>query len=994
MKTLYKLLLVLVVSLCSINQLSAQSFPAGFQAIQIATGINSTDMKFSPDGQYLFVTDKGGKVFLVENDVLLTTPILNISGVINTDGERGLTHVAVDPQFATNHYVYLYYTVNAAGNNKFNRVSRFTFNTVSKTLSGETILINLDLMTGSIHVGGALNFGIDGKLYITTGETSNPVFSQSFSSLLGKVLRINKDGTIPTDNPFYNVLTGNYRLIYARGMRNPFSADIHPVTGRYFVGDVGQDTWEEINDIKAGRNYGWSTVEGMIQAGTTPPADYEDPIRVYDHDEGCAIVGAAFYAPAQVAFPQQYINKFFYSDYCNNAIRMIDPDTLANAPVIFATGLNRPVTFAVKPSGEFYYLERSGSPFETQTTNGALWKVVYTGSLEPVIGAHPQPQIVTVGDSANFTVVANGLDLSYQWLRGGADIPGANQPLLTLHNLQLSDSGALFSCRVTNDHGTVTSNQAMLKVTTRQPPTPVITLPTEGTTYVANSTLNYSGSATDAVEGPLGVDRLTWKIDFHHDTHFHPGLDPTSGVAGGSYLIPANIEVSDTVWYRIYLTATNELGLKKTVYREVYPQKVTLHIRSLTAGRSVAIPVNMDGTITPPQVDKPSVKGVIRNITAQATYVLADTLFTFIGWGNGNTNPALTITTPNADTTITAIYEKTATYTGAGLTAEYRNGDNFNGAAGLVRVDPTVDFSWTGSPATGFGTDNWTVRWDGYVQPRTSGLYTFYVANKVSYTRLYIENLTTPKINRWPPTQPVEEETYDMVLTAGTKYRVRLEFWANYGNAANPSTVSLKWSGPNVLKQIVPMSSMFTLESALPVLFTSFTVKPRDGQLLLNWEVEDLGNVKGYAIERRKAGSAAFETLAFVNTTGSKKYNFTDAAITVNALYEYRIRQEDLDGRNTYSPIRMGRLSGHTNFDYTILPNPVREGKQVQLLFTQSIGKAEVQLVSPGGKLLLQKRVTSSGQTYNLPLTEIPSGAYYIKVIQDDNVVVKKLLIQ
>ncbi len=157
---------------------------------------------------------------------------------------------------------------------------------------------------------------------------------------------------------------------------------------------------------------------------------------------------------------------------------------------------------------------------------------------------------------------------------------------------------------------------------------------------------------------------------------------------------------------------------------------MTLRIRSLVAGRMAAIPLNLDGTITPAPVDKLSVKGVIRSINAQASYTINDTLFTFLGWGNGSTNPSLTITTPNTDTTITALYDKTAIFVGEGLKGEYRkNSSVYTGPVTVTRVDPVIDFLWTGEPAPGVGTENFSVLWEGYVQPRTSGMYTFYLEN-------------------------------------------------------------------------------------------------------------------------------------------------------------------------------------------------------------------------------------------------------------------------
>ncbi len=300
-----------------------------------------------------------------------------------------------------------------------------------------------------------------------------------------------------------------------------------------------------------------------------------------------------------------------------------------------------------------------------------------------------------------------------------------------------------------------------------------------------------------------------------------------------------------------------------------------------------------------------------------------------------------------------------------------------------------MQFNDAPAPRPGPGVSNaaFSVRWTGYVQPRTSGLYTFYLQNIGSTSRLYIN--TNDSINNWRSSVN-DELTMTKVLTAGVKYHILLEYWDNYG----PSSLTLKWSGPSVLKQLIPTSSMFSMESALPVLFKEFTVRPRNEQLQLSWKVEDLGNVKGYAVERRRSGAANFETIAFINATAGNNYVFTDAAAQTNTLYEYRIRQVDLDGRATYSVIRMGRLSGAVDFDYVIVPNPAEVNRQVQLLFTQAIGQAEILLISPEGKTLQQRRVTAAGQNIELPLKGIPAGTYYIKVIQGRQVVVKKLLVQ
>src|SRR5205085_4715775 len=130
------------------------------------------------------------------------------------------------------------------------------------------------------HNGGALHFGADGDLYVAAGENANAPNAQTLTNLLGKLLRIAPDGSIPTSNPFYTAATGVNRAIWALGLRNPFTFSVEPGTGRIFINNVGENTWESIDEGSAGANYGWPDCEGNC---TVSNPNYTDPLFEYHH---------------------------------------------------------------------------------------------------------------------------------------------------------------------------------------------------------------------------------------------------------------------------------------------------------------------------------------------------------------------------------------------------------------------------------------------------------------------------------------------------------------------------------------------------------------------------------------------------------------------------------------------------------------------------------------------------------------------------------------
>ena len=253
-------LLAVAGALCgSASVMFAATLPPDFSESVVANGLVApTAMAFAPDGR-IFVCQQGGQLRVIKNGALLAAPFASVS--VDASGERGLLGVAFDPNFAANGFVYVYHTTNTAP--VHNRVVRFTANGDVAAPGSETLILRLnDLSSATNHNGGALHFGPDGKLYVAVGENANGANAQTTANLLGKILRINADGTIPADNPFFNATSGQNRAIWALGLRNPYTFAFQPRTARMFINDVGQSTWEEINDGIAGSNYGWPITEG------------------------------------------------------------------------------------------------------------------------------------------------------------------------------------------------------------------------------------------------------------------------------------------------------------------------------------------------------------------------------------------------------------------------------------------------------------------------------------------------------------------------------------------------------------------------------------------------------------------------------------------------------------------------------------------------------------------------------------------------------------
>jgi uncharacterized repeat protein (TIGR03806 family) len=479
-------LLVTMLATMLATTLSAATIPDGFEQVQIASGLDPTTMTFAPDGR-LFVCEKAGRIWVIKNNARLSTPFVDLRSKTNNENERGVQSVCFDPDFATNHYVYVYYCSTTPAIH--NRVSRFTAN--GDVASGaETVIFDVtNLSSAGNHNGGGMRFGRDGKLYVSTGENASGPNAQNSGNLLGKLLRINANGTIPTDNPYYSTLSGNNRAIVAFGLRNPFTLAVQRTSGLLFINDVGS-AYEEINSYNTAvapvkTNFGWSTISGK-RTSQTAPANYRDPVLAYQNAVyGTAICGGDFYnpaAPVAGVFPGSYTGKYFFCDYGKSWIKYIDP---ASPGTIrdFATGIARPIDIEVAADGSLWYIARGTqlSGGNTRTADGAVWRVRYTGAVQVAtkLAFSQQPTAVGAGspitpavkviiqDSSSATVTGSNatVTIAIGTNPGSAALSGtlsaaAVNGVATFSNLSLSTAGTGYTLRVTSGSLTTATSVA------------------------------------------------------------------------------------------------------------------------------------------------------------------------------------------------------------------------------------------------------------------------------------------------------------------------------------------------------------------------------------------------------------------------------------------------------------------------------------------------------------------------------------------------------
>jgi glucose/arabinose dehydrogenase len=630
-----------------------------FQNEILATGFNlPTAMKFLPDGR-LLVVELQGTIRVVPPPYTQPdpTPFLQLTNVGSAGVQQGVYDLTFDPNFATNHFYYIFYTL---GSPNRDRLSRFTANaTLTGTVPGSELVLYQDPQDANAeHHGGALNFGNDGKLYFTTGEHFTAADAQNLSSPRGKIHRINSDGTIPTDDPFYDGAGPHWDSIWAYGLRNPYRAYYDTPTGRLFVGDVGGNdpstAKEEIDLGKAGANYGWPNSEGNCSGQCT------SPIYFYAHNGRDAAITAGFvYHGTQ--FPSSYQGSFFFADYTQNWIRRVTFDANGNVNGVFnfeppdgsVDGPYGDIVYLVEgPDGALYYLDLGYSDVGATFGVSKLRRIRYVQSnLSPIANASADatlgPVPLTVGFSSAGSSDPEGQPLTYSWSFGDGTTSTAANPS---HTYTVAGQ---YTVRLTVSDGVNSTISTPITIKAGRPPTATMTSPTDGVFFKANDVISYSGTGTDPDDGTLPASAFTWNIDFLHDGHVHPGA-PVTGVKSGTFTIPTTgHDFEGNTRYRISLTVVDSNGLADTKSVTIWPTKVNLSFNTAPSG----LTLYLDGIAKATPFVYDTLVGFNHSIEAR-NQTANNSNYTFTSWSDNGAQQH-TIVVPSTDASYSATYSTT-----------------------------------------------------------------------------------------------------------------------------------------------------------------------------------------------------------------------------------------------------------------------------------------------------------------------------------------------
>jgi PKD repeat protein len=456
---------------------------------------------------------------------------------------------------------------------------------------------------------------------------------------------------VPGDNPFIEQPDDpeTRSEIWAYGFRNPFTMALDPQTGTLYANDVGENNWEEIDEVIAGANYGWPECEGPFGQSfcMDNDSDFTDPVHAYSQSTGgCAITGGAFYRAD--AFSATYDGSYFFADYCGDWIRQLHPDGTVTT---FATDTGGgPVDLDTGPDGSLYYLSYGdGAVYRISYVSGENHNPTAAISASVTFGTAP---LEVQFDASNSSDADEGDVLTFTWdFDDGTDQASGVQVTHTF------ESPGQYDVTLTVDDGNEGTDSATVQIRVGTPPVGEITSPADGAFAIVGDTIEFEGTASDAEDGDLEAEAFTWEIVLHHHLeddplhHVHLFLGPLEGIESGSFLIDHE-EIHDSdIWFRIHLTVTDSDGLTHESASDVFLQQIDLTLDTEPSGLTLAF----QGQPADAPFTRLAPVGAHRDIEANSPQQVGEDRYVFASWSNGG-EQAQTLIVPAEDTTLTAAF--------------------------------------------------------------------------------------------------------------------------------------------------------------------------------------------------------------------------------------------------------------------------------------------------------------------------------------------------
>jgi len=662
---------------------AATTLPPGFveqDVVCISPG-DPAQLAWAPDGD-LFIGAKYGKVWVWRAGVTRQIAFLAVSQEI----ERGVNGLAVDPDYGTNHHLWIYYTTPPPVRN---RLSRFTYDGIA--LVDEVVVIDGPLVQNQNHNGGDIRFARDGTLFVAMGNDDQGALSQDPFDLRGKILRVQRDGSPAPGNPFADGTGGDPR-VWALGLRNPYRIAFEPGTDDLFIGDVGWYLWEEVHRGIRGANYGWPAVQGPEPVGVP---GYVYPVHSYPHlGSGAAIIGGDFAEAGD--FAPEYEGDYFFGDFVRRELYRMKRDARGNpaAVELWATNVPRPSDIEFGPEGALYYVSFGGGGIPI----GCVKRIDYVGmpNRQPI--ARPAvapdsglaPLAVTLDGTASSD--PDGDALSYAWN------PGEGDTLSDPTTVHVYPQGVyLADLTVSDGNGGSDRSPSLRIVSGNRRPIAAISAPADGASYAAGQTVAFSGSATDPEEGALACSRWSWQVLRRHGAHAHPILGPLQGSCGGAFAIADRGDAAADEWYEIVGVATDSgvpLGAAGALSGEhavaIQPRTATMTFETVPLDDLV---LTLDGAPLVAPHSEPGVVDFVRSVGAPDGQVRNGRTYRWIAWSDAGAREH-EIRTPAASTTFVASF-------GCNVLVEVGGVIAAKGPGGEVELswDPVVDPCLSAGPA-------------------------------------------------------------------------------------------------------------------------------------------------------------------------------------------------------------------------------------------------------------------------------------------------------